>query len=124
LCHQQDELHAWAVGCAVRAAVAVAAEAGLFGMPERGTVRIREPVDGIGQLRGLFCRRTLVSCAFVGRQNQNLSRIFCCRCMAPVDCSQAHLEPPGGSPSALKFSGILEKTGEDLGGRGWDGETA
>jgi hypothetical protein len=45
---------------------AAAAEAGVCGMAERGTVRIREPVDCIGQSRGLFCRRTLVSYAFVG----------------------------------------------------------
>lgn len=44
----------------------VVAEAGLCGMADRGPVRIRGPVDGSGQSRGLFCRRTLFSCASVG----------------------------------------------------------
>jgi hypothetical protein len=50
----------------VRAAVTVAAEADVCGLPEFSTIRIREPVDGRGQRRGLLACRALFSFASAG----------------------------------------------------------
>ena len=117
--HQQDELPGWAFGrrgaCCERrwrwggSGVAVVAEAGVCGMAECGTVRIRGPVDGRGQTPGgcVVTARCSPARQWV-RKNPSLSRILCCMCMAPVDLF-VNGDTPSGAVGTDGTGGIVAR---------------